>query len=577
MSITRAMFSGLTGLNANSQTIGVTGNNIANVNTTSFKRSQAHFETQVSQTLKNGSAPSTALGGTNPAQAGLGTRLAAITRDFSDGGLQPTGVATHAAIEGSGFFVVEQGGSRRFTRDGTFQLDRDFNLVTNSGARVQGYGVDTDFNVVPGLLQDINIPLGVLTIAQATENVNIGGNLNTGGDVATQGSLIESEALYSDAAATVPATAADALTSLFGADGSARFPAGAVLNVGTITRGGAELPSRTFEINATNTTDSDANGTTLGDFLTFMQDITGIDTTATNAPGVTVNALGQVIVESNTGTANQILIDPGDIIASSGGVNSQPFTSPWTIVQEATGESARTSFIAYDSLGNPLNIDMITVLEDKNSTGTEWNFYIHSDDDSDLNKFLSRGSLSFDTNGQFTLAQGGSFVIDRTNSGALDPQNITLQFTDPNGTLGSLTALSGLDTSQVNSLQQDGTPIGTLEDFSISEDGTITGVFSNSLLRDLGQLPLAMFSNTAGLSEVGGNMYQNASNSGSPQIVAGGTGGSGRVIGRALELSNVDLAQEFISLISAQTGFSANSRIISTSDQMIQELLATIR
>lgn len=577
MSITRAMFSGLTGLNANSQTIGVAGNNIANVNTTSFKRSQAHFETQVSQTLKNGSAPSSALGGTNPAQAGLGTRLAAITRDFSDGGLQPTGVATHAAIEGSGFFIVEKGGSMRFTRDGTFQLDRDFNLVTNSGARVQGFGVDTDFNVVPGLLQDINIPLGVLTIAQATETVNIGGNLNTGGDVATQGSLIESEALYSDPAGTVPATAADLLTSLVGADLSARFPAGAVITVGTITRGGAELPSRTFEINATNTTNSDANGTTLGDFMAFIEDITGIDTTQPNAPGVSVNALGQVVVESNTGEANEILIDPGDIIANVSGVNSQPFTSPWTIVQEANGESARTSFITYDSLGNPMNIDMITVLEDKNSTGTQWRFYMHSDDDSDLNKFLSNGTLSFDTNGQFTLAQGASFVIDRTNTGALDPQNITLQFTDPNGTLGSLTALSGLDTSQVNSLQQDGTPIGTLEDFSISEDGTITGVFSNSLLRDLGQLPLAMFSNTAGLTEVGGNLYANASNSGSPQIVAGGTGGSGRVIGRALELSNVDLAQEFISLISAQTGFSANSRIISTSDQMIQELLATIR
>lgn len=577
MSITRAMFSGLTGLNANSQTIGVAGNNIANVNTTSFKRSQAHFETQVSQTLKNGSAPSTSLGGTNPAQAGLGTRLAAITRDFSDGGLQPTGVATHAAVEGNGFFIVEKGGSTRFTRDGTFQLDRDFNLVTSSGARVQGYGVDTDFNVVPGLLQDVNIPLGVLTIAQATENVNIGGNLNTGGDVATQGSIIESEALYSDAGATTPAVAGDLLTSLFGSDGSARFPAGAVINVGTVTRGGAELPARSFEVGAANTTDSDAFGTTLGDFMTFLQDITGIDTTATNAPGISVNALGQVVVESNMGTANQLLIDPGDIIASTGAVNSQPFTSPWTIVQEATGESARTSFIAYDSLGNPLNIDMITVLGDKNSTGTEWDFYIHSNDDSDLNKFLSRGSLTFDTSGQFTLAQGGSFVIDRTDTGALDPQNITLQFTDPNGTLGSLTALSGLDTSQVNSLQQDGTPIGTLEDFSISEDGTITGVFSNSLLRDLGQLPLAMFSNTAGLQEVGGNLYANGSNSGSPQIVAGGTSGAGRVIGRALELSNVDLAQEFISLISAQTGFSANSRIISTSDQMIQELLATIR
>lgn len=577
MSITRAMFSGLTGLNANSQTIGVAGNNIANVNTTSFKRSSAYFETQVSQTLKNGSAPSSALGGTNPAQAGLGTRLAAITRDFSDGGLQPTGVATHAAIEGNGFFIVEQSGSRRFTRDGTFQLDRDFNLVTSSGARVQGYGVDTDFNVVPGLLQDINIPLGVLTIAQATENVNIGGNLNAGGDIATQGSIVESEALYSDALATTPAVATDALTSLFGADGSARFPAGAVLNIGNVTRGGAELPSRSFEVGAANTTDSDGFGTTLGDFMSFIEEVTGIDTTAANLPGVTVNALGQVVVESNFGTANELLFDPGDIIASSGGVNSQPFTQPWATVQEATGESARTSFIAYDSLGNPLNIDMITVLSDKNSTGTEWDFYIHSDDDSDLNKFLSRGSLSFDTNGQFTLAQGAAFIIDRTATGALDPQSVNLQFTDPTGTLGSLTALSGLDTSQVNSLQQDGTPIGTLEDFSISEDGTVTGVFSNSLLRDLGQLPLAMFSNTAGLQEVGGNLYANASNSGSPQIVAGGTGGSGRVIGRALELSNVDLAQEFISLISAQTGFSANSRIISTSDQMIQELLSTIR
>jgi len=577
MSITRAMFSGLTGLNANSQTIGVSGNNIANVNTTSFKRSQTHFETQVSQMLKNGSAPSEALGGTNPAQAGLGTRLAAITRDFSDGGLQPTGVATHVAVEGSGFFIAEKGGSQRFTRDGTFELDRDFNLVTSNGARVQGYGVDEDFQVAEGLLQDMNIPLGVMTIAQATENVNIGGNLNAGGDVATQGSLIQSEALYSDAAATVPATSTDLLTDLVGSDLSARFPAGAVISVGSVTRGGAELPTRTFEVGATNTTDSDAFGETLGDFMSFLEDITGIDTTQSNTPGVTVNGSGQVEVLSNTGTANGILIDPGDIIANAGGVNTQPFSSPWTTVQQADGESVRTNFITYDSLGNPMSIDMVTVLEDKNSTGTEWRFYTHSQDDTDLNKLLSNGTLNFDTNGQFTLAQGASLTIDRADTGALDPQNINLLFSDPTGTLGSLTALSGQETSQVSSLQQDGTPIGTLEDFSIAEDGTITGVFSNSLLRDLGRLPLAMFSNNAGLVEVGGNLYANSSNSGSPQIVNPGTGGSGRTIGRALELSNVDLAQEFITLIGAQTGFSANSRIISTSDQMIQELLATVR
>jgi len=577
MSIARAMFSGLTGLNASSQTIGVAGNNIANVNTTSFKRSQAHFETQVSQTLKNGSAPSQGLGGTNPAQIGLGTRLAAITRDFSDGGLQPTGVATHAAIEGSGFFVVEKGGAQRFTRDGTFQLDRDFNLVTNNGGRVQGYGVDSTFNVIEGLLQDINIPLGVLTIAQATRNVNIGGNLNTAGDVATLGSVIESQPMYSDAAATTPATAATPLTSVFNALGGAAFPAGAVLTVDEVTRGGAELPARTFEVGASNTTGSDGFGTTLGDFTAFLEDILGIDTAQPGTPGVSINASGQVVVESNTGTANQILIDPGNIIANTGpGANSQPFNLPWDLAQEANGESIRTNFIAYDSLGNPMSIDLTVVQEDQNSTGTEWRFYIHSDDDTDLNKFISTGTLQFDTNGQFVLAQGDSFVIDRTNTGSLDPQTITLQFQDPNGTLGSLTALSGQNT-QVNSLRQDGTAIGTLEDFSIAEDGTITGVFSNSLLRDLGRIPLAMFSNEAGLQEVGGNLYTNTSNSGTPQIVNAGTGGSGRTIGRALELSNVDLAQEFISLISAQTGFSANSRIISTSDQMIQELLATIR
>ncbi len=576
MSITRAMFSGLTGLNANSQTIGVAGNNIANTNTTSFKRSQAHFETQVSQTLKNGSAPSQGLGGTNPAQAGLGTRLAAITRDFSDGGLQPTGVSTHAAVEGSGFFIVEKGGSQRYTRDGTFQLDRDFNLVNNNGGRVQGFGVDSTFQVVEGLLQDLNIPLGVLTIAQATRNINIGGNLNTAGDVATQGTVIESEALYSDAGATVPAVAGDLLTSLVGADLSARFPAGAVITVSRVTRGGGELPARTFEVGASNTTNSDANGTTLGDFTTFLQDILGIETSQPNAPGVSINALGQVVVESNTGEANSILIDPGDILANSGGANSQPFSLPWNIAQLADGESVRTNFIAYDSLGNAMSIDMTIVQEDQNSTGTLWRFYLHSDDDTDLNKFLGTGTLAFDTNGQFTLAQGNSFIIDRTNTGSLDPQALTLQFQDPNGTLGSLTALSGSNT-QVNSLRQDGTPIGTLEDFSIAEDGTITGVFSNSLLRDLGKIPLAMFSNEAGLLEVGGNLYANTSNSGSPQIVNPGTGGSGRVIGRALELSNVDLAQEFISLISAQTGFSANSRIISTSDEMIQELLASLR
>ncbi|MEM1355195.1 MAG: flagellar hook-basal body complex protein [Planctomycetota bacterium] len=570
MALTTSLYTGLTGMKTNSQMLDVVGNNISNVNTTGFKRSRATFETQISQTLKNGSAPSAELGGTNPAQVGLGVRLASITRDFSGGGLQPTGVATHMAVEGNGFFVVSEGGSQRFTRDGTFSLDRDFNLVTSSGSKVQGFGVDDDYEVVEGLLQDINIPIGVLTIAEATENVNMAGNLNAGGDAATLGSILESAALFSDAAATTAATAATALTSIFNTSGTALFTTGDVVTLTGLSRGGANIADKTFEI-GTNLAGADSFGASLGDFVTFLQDVLGIDTTQTGTPGVSINATGQLVVEANIGTANAIDIDVGDIVVNQSTTPTVPLS--WTQTQEATGESVRTTFIAYDSLGNPLEIDLTAVLEVKDNTGTQWRFYTHSEDDTDLNKFLGTGLLNFDTDGQFVSSTSNALTIDRLATGALNPQSINLNFTDQ---FGAVTALTDVR-SQISSISQDGTPIGTLEDFSVSEDGVLVGVFSNSLLRNLGRVPLAMFSNNEGLLEVGGNLYTNTSNSGTPQIVNPGSGGSGRIVGRAVELSNVDLAEEFINLISAQTGFSANSRVISTSDQLIQELLATIR
>jgi flagellar hook protein FlgE len=130
--------------------------------------------------------------------------------------------------------------------------------------------------------------------------------------------------------------------------------------------------------------------------------------------------------------------------------------------------------------------------------------------------------------------------------------------------------------STLASTGQDGSPIGTLEDYYISEDGIVHGVFSNSLNRDLGQLVLANFVNQDGLVEEAGNLYDVTSASGTPILGAPGTNGTGRTIGQALELSNVDLSQEFITLINATTGYSANSRVFSTSDQLIQELLNTL-
>jgi len=571
MPLTTSLFTGLTGMLTNSQMLDVVGNNIANVNTTSFKRSQASFETQISQTLSNGSAPSAVLGGTNPSQVGLGVQLAAVTRDFSGGGLQPTGVSTHMAVEGNGFFVVNQNGTQRFTRDGTFSLDRDFNLVTSNGGRIQGFGVDDNFNIVEGLLQDINIPIGVLTIAEATNNVNFAGNLNSNGDNATLGSISTSNPLFSDAGATTPALAGDALAGLFNAGGTSLFTVGDIITFTNLSRGGASIPDATFEVGPANTSGSDTNGTTLADLLGFMDNILGIDTTLPGITGATVTAAGELQVAGNTGTANAIVIDAGDIVVNQGASPSVPLT--WAQTQDATGESIRTTFVAFDSLGSPLEIDLTVVLEDKTAAGTSWRFFAHSGDDTDLDSFLGTGMLEFDTNGQFVSSTNNSVTINLANTGALDPQSISLNFTDQ---FGAVTALSDIQ-SRISSISQDGTSIGTLQEFSVGEDGSIVGVFSNSLLRDLGRIPLALFSNNEGLREVGGNLYANSSNSGTPQIVVPGSGGSGRVIGRSLELSNVDLAQEFINLISAQTGFSANSRIISTSDQMIQELLASVR
>ena len=94
MGLSTALYTGLSGLTAASQMISVSGNNIANVNTTAYKSTRADFETQISQTLKNASAPTANLGGTNPAQVGLGVRLAAISRNFTDGATQATGVNT---------------------------------------------------------------------------------------------------------------------------------------------------------------------------------------------------------------------------------------------------------------------------------------------------------------------------------------------------------------------------------------------------------------------------------------------------------------------------------------------------
>ena len=182
-------------------------------------------------------------------------------------------------------------------------------------------------------------------------------------------------------------------------------------------------------------------------------------------------------------------------------------------------------------------------------------------------------SLDLHFHGALVSATDNTVSINRDLTGAGTPQAIDITFEDP---FGSVTALYDVR-SQISQLSQDGSPLGTLADFSVGESGVITGIFTNGLLRNLGQVVLAKFADDHGLLEIGNNLYQASVNSGDALALTPGTGGAGTVLGRSLELSNVDLAAEFVTLINASTGFSANSRVLTTSERLIQELLASTR
>jgi flagellar hook protein FlgE len=583
MASTIAMFTALSGLNASSRSLDTVGNNIANVNTTAYKSSRLNLSENFSTTLRGAAAPTDTSGGTNPIQIGLGVTIAGATRNFTQGSTTPTGNPTDLAIEGDGFFVANRASENLFTRAGSFRLDENGTLVTPEGFPVRGYTADEDFVInSSGALSDIRIQLGSRTIAEATTNVNFSGNLDTRGTVATRGTRISlggtttaGLALVTTPAPSPAPGAGEVLTtgnllvdiedpSLPGSS-TPLFTAGQSIQINGAKRGTATLPTATFPITAT---------TTVGDLLTFLNGTLGIQTTGGAnpdgfTPGVTLDpTTGRITVVGNTGEVNDLDLPASAIrlLNSGGGTVRLPLAS--TEVATADGESVRTSFIAYDSLGNPSTVNMTISLESTSNAGTTWRYSLDSADDTDPSTPIGSGTISFDTQGRLSTTTPASVTVDRAGTGAVTPLTFTLTFGD--GTNG-VTAVA-LD-SQVVATSSDGAPAGTLQSFAVDRSGIVFGTFSNSLVRPLAQLALANFRNPPGLTDLGNNLFQVSSNSGLAQIGPPGQFATGSVVGGALELSNVDISQEFINLILASTGFSAASRVITTTDQLVQQLL----
>ncbi len=597
MASTTALFTGLSGLAVNARRLEVIGNNIANINTVAFKSNRLLLAPSFSRNFSLGSAPSAQTGGTNPGQIGLGAVTAGTQRNFNDGSISATGVATDVAIEGDGFFIVDFSGEQLYTRAGAFQLNSNNDLVTVSGAMVQGFGVDPQFNIITGTLQDINIPLGTLTLAEASRNVNFNGNLNSSGVVATSGSILESRAFFVDGALT-PGMEMDGTEDLTvlgndlyiddGSGGSFLAIEGgrqATLTITAVEKGGKDLGTHTFGFMTA--AQAVANGVTnfgsnMNSFLAFMDQVFGLDATVISGQnlggGITIGTgadAGKVMTIGNEGTVQDLDIDTGDIqviYADPMGVGiNQPFVM--TKIAAANGESVRTSFVVFDSLGTPLTVDLSFVLQATTpGAGSTWEFIAESSDTDAVDRIIGLGVVNFDANGRFVNATNQQFSLSR-NNGAVSPLTVNMNF--DTGT-DAISALSS-EASILAAVFQDGSSIGTLSQFSIGDDGVISGSFTNGLTRDIGQIAMAKFSNNAGLVDAGNNLFQVGPNSGTALITAPLQFGTGRLIGAALELSNVDLSQEFINMILTSTGYTASSRVITVTDELINELLLLVR
>jgi flagellar hook protein FlgE len=234
-----------------------------------------------------------------------------------------------------------------------------------------------------------------------------------------------------------------------------------------------------------------------------------------------------------------------------------------------------TTITVHDSQGGAHDVTVYFV---KTAANAWTAHYVHQDA-ADANLLVEAGTqgLTFDDSGALVDDNSGTAVNFDFGAAVVTPQPIAFNYGTGTGEAVAGTGLDGAtqfaSDFSVIQLSQNGYSAGFLKNVSISEDGVITGIFTNGQTRAIGQVALAKFIAPTELTKVGRNLYAESVDSGQPIVGAAATSGIGRVLSNALEMSNVDLAEEFVRMITAQRGFQANSRVITTSDELLQELV----
>ncbi|MET0969418.1 MAG: flagellar hook-basal body complex protein [Tardiphaga sp.] len=618
MGIFGALTTSVAGLRANSYALENISGNIANSQTTAFKRIDTSFLDLIPDT------------GNDAQLAGSVTAGSRSTNTIA-GSVQSASVATYMAINGDGFFAVQKPGSvsdstpvfdgvNKYTRRGDFSLDKNGYLVNGAGYYLEGVKIDPSTGNPAGSTPEVLRFQNDFLPSQATTKIDYRANLasyplTTKHDTSVPGSELLRPADFVSNPRTLGTAATPfsntgitgnarndfettpqpitASTALLSASGNNTLPAGfasgdtlvlKTTNTGVTTTKTIQFYTGTQPAAVAGTTFVDLSTATVGSLLTTIDTLTG-----NTSPSPASKVAGGAIT-LNSGTANDFSIAAGSTTTATAAFQAMGFSGTVTGLRGGGGTpgtgivvgSDNQTFLdesisggattAYDGNGAPVSLQFRWAkVESATQGGTDtWNLFYQVNAGATGNTVAWQNvgtDFKFGTNGQMQPVVGQITLTGLTVSGT-SLGNVTMAF----GT-GGLTQFADTNGNvQVNQLQQDGYAAGQLESVSVSNEGRVVGSYSNGRNIDLAEVSIATFNGADFLKRIDGGAFEVTNESGEPIY---GKGGS--ISGSSLESSNTDIADEFTKLIVTQQAYSANTKVITTANTMVQDLLNVMR
>lgn len=562
----RSLYSGVAGLKTHQTRMDVIGNNIANVNTTAYKSSSMTFSELMSQTTQkaSGANATTGVGGTNAKQIGLGVKAGAInTAITTQGSAQSTGNPFDIMITGDNFFVVSNGSENFFTRDGSFYVDGAGNLaMTSTGYNVMGWGVD---ETTGNIKQDTVTALRIMSAAnmtyppEATTKANISGILDENDKDVTSANgktvnlnFFDARGYSYTAKFTFKQSGGDKTNEYSMELSKLLDSTGAEIDISKLEFGNRS--QQKMETKVTLNTDAykwDGKVLKTKDGTTDVADLADI-----------FKADGSLITPADDAAA-QKQQKALDAIAKAYGYEGS--TDEFLNLYITSTANKDKQLTIQDLLGNMMAGKTTDVLPADGSAITMEGRYFEGTTvvfNKDTAKLESVGgsTTNLNVNAAFS-ALGGNF------------SDVTIDLSECTNYDNKGTSTIGATSGDLDGLLGTGRRLGDMIGVFIQKDGMIYATYDNGMTKLLGQIATAAFANASGLEKEGDNLYSATLNSGEfDGIGVDITAGGGYMSTGQLEMSNVDLSSEFTEMITTQRGFQANSRIITVSDTLLEEL-----